>query len=363
VTAGSWSGSPTPTLSEQWQRCDSGGGNCVDIAGATGPTYLLAGADVGATLRAKETATNTAGSASAASTATAVVSAAATAPVNQSAPLVSGTAVQGQTLTVTAGSWSGSPTPTLSEQWQRCDSGGGNCVDIAGATGPTYLLVGADVGATLRAKETATNTTGSAQTTSGVTGVVAINPQAPTTPVLDNFNRANGPVGSNWSLIRSNGYAAMNVAGNAAVDSSSSAYAWNYWNAATFGPNAEAYVTVASYSGDTLRIGARVTGGTNYSGYFVAISPTGAWSIIRIDNGGSPVTLASGVTQQIHAGDKIGIRIVGSVVTALRYTAGGGWVQVLSYDTASDSVRYAAAGRLALEFRAGGFDDFGGGSI
>src|SRR5205823_425517 len=116
VTAGSWSGSPTPTLSEQWQRCDSGGGNCVDIGGATGSTYQLVGADLGSTLRAKETATNTAGSASAASTVTAVVSAAASAPVNQSAPVVSGTAVQGQTLTVTAGSWSGSPTPTLSER-------------------------------------------------------------------------------------------------------------------------------------------------------------------------------------------------------------------------------------------------------
>ena len=61
-----------------------------------------------------------------------------------------------------AGPWSrrrtGSPTPTLSEQWQRCDSGGGNCVDIGGATGSTYQLVGADVGSTLRTKETATNT-------------------------------------------------------------------------------------------------------------------------------------------------------------------------------------------------------------
>ena len=186
---------------------------------------------------------------------------------------------------------------------------------------------------------------------------------APTTPVLDNFNRSNGPVGSSWSLIKSTGVASMNVSGNTAVDASTTLYAWNYWNAATFGTDAEAYVTVASYNGDTLRIGARVTGGTNYSGYFVSVSPTGAWSIIRIDNGGSPVTLASGATQQISTGDKIAIRAVGSVVTALHYTAGTGWGQVLSYDAASDSVRYTAAGRLALEFRAGGLDDFGGGSI
>ena len=132
----------------------------------------------------------------------------------------------------------------------------------------------------------------------------------------------------------------MNVSGNAAVDSSTSLFAWNYWNAANFGPDCEAYVTVASYgAGDVIRIGARVTGaGTNaHSGYYVAVSATGAWTIIRIDNGGSPVTLASGVTQTISASDKIGIRIVGSIVTALHYTTAAGWIQVLSYDTSSDA--------------------------
>ncbi|MGZ6950339.1 MAG: LVIVD repeat-containing protein, partial [Ilumatobacteraceae bacterium] len=64
---------------------------------------------------------------------------------------------------------------------------------------------------------------------------------APTTPVLDNFNRANGPVGSSWSLIKpGTSFAPMNVSGNAAVDASTTAYAWNYWNPATFGPDGEA---------------------------------------------------------------------------------------------------------------------------
>ena len=40
-----------------------------------------------------------------------------------------------------------------------------------------------------------------------------------------------------------------------------------------------------------------------------------------------------------------------------------GWVRVLSYDTSSDAVRYTSAGRVAFEFRAGAFDDFGAGSI
>jgi hypothetical protein len=156
----------------------------------------------------------------------------------------------------------------------------------------------------------------------------------------------------------------MNISGNAAVNSSTSLFAWNYWNVSNFGPNCEGYVTVASYgANDTLRIGARVTGGTNaHSGYYAAVSSTGAWSIIRIDNGAS-VTLASGVTRPISTGNKIGIRIVGSVVTALHYTTAAGWVQVLSYNTTSDPVRYTAPGRLALEFKTSTLDDLGGGTL
>jgi hypothetical protein len=182
----------------------------------------------------------------------------------------------------------------------------------------------------------------------------------PSSPVLDNFNRANGGAGSRWSVIKST-YTFMNISGNTAVDSSASVYAWNYWNAASFGPDVEAYVTVASYAGDTIRIGGRVTPGSSYSGYFVSITSAGAWSIIRIDNGGSPVTLASGVTQTLVSGDKIGIRISGSVVTALHYTSSG-WTQMLSYNTSSDAIRYTSPGNVAIEFRAGALDDFGAGT-
>ena len=368
VTAGIWAGSPAPTLSEQWQRCDGAGANCTDIAGATGSSYQPVAADLGATTRVTETATNPTGSSAVTSMVTAVVAAAASGPVNQVLPVVTGSAVQGQTLTVTAGSWAGSPAPTLSEQWQRCDGAGANCADIAGATGSSYQPVAADLGATTRVTaETATNPTGSSAVTSMVTAVVAAAATvAPTTPVLDNFNRANGSVGANWALIKTTGFSAMNIAGNAAVDPSSTAFTWNYWKAATFGPNSEAYVTISSYAaGDVIRIGARVSGGgTNTpSGYYVAVSATGVWSILRIDNGGTPVTLATGVTQPLATGDGIAIRIVGSVVTALHRTTATGWVQVLSYDTSNDSVRYTAAGRLALEFRTSTLDDFGGGTI
>ena len=160
ASPGSWTGSPAPGFSYQWQDCDSGGNNCVPIQGATNASYTIQGADSGFTLEAVVTATNSAGTGLASTPPTLVVPPAASAPVNQSLPVVSGSAVQGQTVSVAQGAWLGSPVPTVSDQWQRCDGGGANCVDIAGATGSSYLLVGADVGSTVRVNETATNTAG-----------------------------------------------------------------------------------------------------------------------------------------------------------------------------------------------------------
>jgi RNA polymerase sigma factor (sigma-70 family) len=173
---GTWSGSPAPTFAYQWEDCDAGGGNCAPIAGATSSTYVLAGTDVGSTVVVVVTATNSAGSASAASSPTGVVSAAATAVSNTAAPLVSGSAVQGSTLTASQGSWSGSPA-TFAYQWQDCDSGGTNCTPIAGATSSSYTLAASDVGLTVEVVVTATNTAGSASASaSSPTALIAAAP-------------------------------------------------------------------------------------------------------------------------------------------------------------------------------------------
>jgi hypothetical protein len=49
---------------------------------------------------------------------------------------MSGTAQQGQTLSITTGSWTGSPT-SYSYQWQDCDSAGASCANIGGSANPT----------------------------------------------------------------------------------------------------------------------------------------------------------------------------------------------------------------------------------
>ena len=144
---GTWLDTPT-SFSHQWQSCDNSGSGCANIAGATGSSYTLTDSDIGKTVRSVVTAANGAGSATANSAPTAAV-AAPPAPVDAVAPTVSGFAVQGQALSTTNGSWSGSPT-MMAYQWQDCNSSGASCSNIAGATGSSYTLASGDVGHTIR---------------------------------------------------------------------------------------------------------------------------------------------------------------------------------------------------------------------
>ncbi len=174
-TTGTWSGSPT-TYAHQWQRCDSTGGACGAIAGATAPQYMLAVGDVGKTVRATVTASNAGGSSSATSSASAVIaSAPVVKPVNTALPAISGTAQQGNTFTGSTGSWSNSPT-SYAYQWQRCDSAGAACVTVAGATSSPYVLTSSDVGKTLRVAVTAANAGGSTSAVSAASAIVAAAP-------------------------------------------------------------------------------------------------------------------------------------------------------------------------------------------
>ena len=93
------------------------------------------------------------------------------APSLTTAPTVTGTAQQGQTLTAVAGTWTADDA-VLTYQWQHCDAAGANCADIAGATTTSYAVVPTDVGSTLRVVETATNRFGAPNAPSVQTGVV-----------------------------------------------------------------------------------------------------------------------------------------------------------------------------------------------
>jgi hypothetical protein len=108
------------------------------------------------------------------------------APVITGVPTISGTAKVGQTLTATAASVSGVPTPTDSFQWQRSDNGTTGWADISGATNTTYTAVTADENKYLRVVQTSTNVAGSDSANSASTAQVA----AAFTGLLDTYSGA-----------------------------------------------------------------------------------------------------------------------------------------------------------------------------
>ena len=169
---GSWTGSPT-SFAYQWLRCDAQAGNCNAISGATSQRYTAQTADVGSTLKVQVTASNKDGNGVAVSRPTDTVKPTGTAPKNTAPPTISGTPQEGSTLTVSPGSWSGTPAPSFSYQWERCVGTGGGCTVVSGATGTTYVATSADVTHTLLVQVTAKNATGSSTANTAETSLIA----------------------------------------------------------------------------------------------------------------------------------------------------------------------------------------------
>jgi hypothetical protein len=185
TNSGTWSGSPTPTYTYQWQRCtNQNGTGCTNIQDATSSSYTLANADVGKYVLLTVTGTNTLDSTDANSNTSGQVTVAVpnSAPMNGLAPQIAGTAVVGDALTVTSnGIWSASPTPTYTYQWQRCTGQNGTgCTTIQGATSGSYTLATADVGEYVLVTVKATNAAGSANANSGTSAQVSAPTPTPT---------------------------------------------------------------------------------------------------------------------------------------------------------------------------------------
>jgi len=165
-------------------------------------------------------------------------------PALTSPPTLAGTAQVGSILTGTDGSFSGSGgTITLSHVWLRCDASGNNCSPISGATASTYMLVQADVGATLRFQTTATDSNGASSENSDATAVVI------------------GAVPGNTTV--------PTISGSTAVGDTLSASTGSWSNSPT------------SYGYEWLRDGSAINGATS-SSYTVADADVGHTLSVRV---------------------------------------------------------------------------------
>ncbi len=160
-STGTWS--PTPTsYTYAWWWSD---GTPAAISGATSSSYTPVSGDAGHTLICKVSATNAGGTSTspASSNATSAVT---NPPTNSVAPALSSTSpVVGTAVTVTTGTWSGSPS-SYTYQWWRAD---GTPAAISGATSSSYAPVSGDVGRTLLCKVTATGSGGTSSAVSSNT--------------------------------------------------------------------------------------------------------------------------------------------------------------------------------------------------
>ena len=186
---GTWTGDTPMTFSYAWSD------------GATGQADALGASDVGQNISVTVTATNDAGSVSATSASVGPVTASPpppSPPSNTQLPVISGTPQQDDTLTVSNGSWTGSPT-TYTYSWSD------------GTTGSSDTLSAADVGQTITATVTASNSAGAGlpAMSAGVGPVTAAGPPPPP------------PIGSGQSFVNDLAWA------QSQVPITSSAIPWN----------------------------------------------------------------------------------------------------------------------------------------
>lgn len=195
----------------------------------------------------------------------------------------------------------------------------------------------------------------------------------PNNSVLETFTGSDGtnPINSSWSdaEIRTNS-AGCNIRSNAAAPNNTN-YNGCYWNVQQFGPDSEAYATIANVgSTQNFQVFARIqspssnTSTNTTDAYGVETEDaTDTINIIRIDNTIATVLTSIPSGGQITVGDKIGITAIGDQICAWWNDDGGGWVNM---GCATDST-YSSAGYIGIGINGsatvGGLDDFGGGDI
>ncbi len=187
----------------------------------------------------------------------------------------------------------------------------------------------------------------------------------PTTGVVDDFNRADGGVGANWSLTT--GAGAVGTISSNRVTSDGTNITRNYWNPSTFGPDSEVQIKVDTKGAAggflTLDLRLQTPGSAAVDGYqFEADVSAGTDPQIigRIDNNVF-TQLGATVNNEFATGDRFGFEAIGSTLTGYRHD-GVTWASLLSR---TDST-YSGSGNIGWRKNSTNtdfLDNFGGGTV
>lgn len=182
------------------------------------------------------------------------------------------------------------------------------------------------------------------------------------TPTLDDFNRADGGLGANWSTlagtlsIASNQLAGGTAGNNVAV-----------WTPASPGPDCEVWceVSVKPNSGQfmtlalrTIDLGGGILNADGYDLVYTVQAGTDTFAIRRFTNA-TPTQLGATINQELNAGDFFGLSAVGNELIA--WLLSGGTLTELGRRTDST---YLTAGQLivGISNTVGRINTFGGGT-
>jgi hypothetical protein len=203
AVTGDWTGSPEPEFSYAWAICTTAAAtSCTTVVDAVDPEFEVPAEASGKWIRLSVTASNVAGS----TVRTAVSSTGVYAAPDLSAAVIgitnafpgapAGGAAVGNVLTASTTGITGYPTPTITYQWQQCDSYYDeeldeflvDCEDIDGATSRTYTVGSLDLGHQIRVLVAVSNASGTedgqSDATDGVIGkpIATINALVVTSP-------------------------------------------------------------------------------------------------------------------------------------------------------------------------------------
>lgn len=181
----------------------------------------------------------------------------------------------------------------------------------------------------------------------------------PTTPVLDDFNRANeNPL--------SNGTWAGNIFGDTAAckldtneATAAAPFASSRWSAATFGPDIEVYTDIELLSQNTGVIWRVTNPGASVNGYEAIYFP--AESVVRVYKivSGVETQIGADIAQAFSVGDGLGAAMAGTGITIYRRSSGV-WGSIATRTDGTNTT----AGYLAVAIDTGTYiDNFGGGTL
>lgn len=169
---GAWAALPASlTYTYQWYA------DGVLIPGETAASYVVQVGQLGKTITGKVTATNSEGSTQS-NASNGVVVTTLTLPSNSVAPVISGSAVAGSTLSGTNGTWSGSPPITYEYKWQA------DGVDIPGEIASSFVSSALQSGKAVRMGVRATNSVGTSAWVYSNTITVTTVPQVVINPTI-----------------------------------------------------------------------------------------------------------------------------------------------------------------------------------